>query len=763
MLAPGFNMYMAEQGYLVYDEEADILYKKHNMILTEGIVEENRVSTLDGTQKSGKTSAKISGKSFNDPEGKLDAFLGQEVVVVTDRKHENTILLAWTTSRNEEVVLPANILHSTADDIEAGRIVTIDQDGDTERYNLEKDFLVVKNDVADPYYSTEDLMLTNGQLRLLDNNSDGIYDIVFVEMYTLHYLKNGFFDASTLTIIDSDGLRQSFDLESVTITDSTGASAATKAVKADVVIKLFASNDGSRNRIVVYGEPISGKVTGLGDTEVSLDNKEYPLSLAYQNAVPTYEPIPGEVVSAFVDEAGEVLWLERDLEAIRDSWTLAFSRDVASGRGLDASLCLKFFTINGVWKEIYAAEKVVVDGVSTSRDDLRQLIASDTDNRFLNEIVRFKQNSNGELSALDTKEPNVYSDGTLELTVEPEIAAMAGTWTSRSGAFWSGQSVIAMGKEDTPVFVVPVIRHEDGTEEVAIGASYDDYYRVLNLNNVIVSHRSNEKALKPYMKDDFGYPTCFIATEPFAGTTTSSTFVTNEAAEYMLVDSVATSVNAEGEMIQVISGHSYIRNTFVKDTTIQVPLNLDVIEIGKLFQEQAECFGNNKMINSSSFLALAPEVRNNYISKVNSINTGDIIRYQKSGDMVDAIERMFDYVIDQPAVAGENPNAEVWYACGNNPTAYSIYYRHQLGTFKKIDAKAFSIETPYINPNTNELSIETYQQSVFTEKFTVDTTGAKPKLKAIQDLSQYEGANVQTMLYSYNGSPLYMIVYPYSN
>jgi len=750
LLAPRFSLYMTSGDYLVYDNESDLLAVNHNKTLTRGIVEETRMSTIDGTQKTGKTTVKIGGQTFADPEGKLDNLLGQQVIVMTDDKNPDTILLAWKTLKNEEVILPANALVSTTDDIEAGRIVVMDAEGDRETYDLEDKFNVVINGVSYPYYSADDLMITNGQLRLLDNDRDGVYEVVFVEVYTLHYLKNAFFDDATVTIIDSEGVRQTFDREQLTIVNAVGEEQAPKRVIANSVVKLYQSVDGVYNKLVLYPDFVAGKLQSMDDAVVAVDKNTYDLSLAYRVAERDIEPVPGENVALFVDENNEVIWIERNLDSIRDGWTIAFSQQYKVGKGLNSDLCFRFFTIDGNWKEVFAAEMVLVDGISTTRSALAELLANDSDKRFTGDVIRYMLNSNGEVRALDTRVDTAAEfDGTDHMTASEEVASGM-LWTTRSGAFWSGQKMISLGAQDTPVFILPLVGGETATS-----ATYDSYYRVVKLNSIISSHQQSQRTVYSYMKDEFGYPLFFTSYQSYSAGAGTSTYVTSESAPYLFVDKITTTVNSEGTVMQQISGHGINVNTFSQNVSIMMPFDMQMLETGALYQEHPECFGNTNMINASSYSNdLTAEERELYMGAVTDIGVGDVVRYQYSGNNLYAIERIYDYdnsKVTEPGTQTETNG--VWYGSGNNKSAYSIYYRYQLGTLAKVSDKAFTIQTIAGGE-------ETYQTNVFSNLIALDTTGTKAKFKQITSLSQYEGTGVQVLVYSYNGSPSTILVYP---
>lgn len=752
LLAPGYGFVVGNTENAIYEKDSNLLYKVHNMILTQGVVEENRISTLDGTTKNGENAVEIGGKLFYDPKGTLDAYLGKQVIVASNLEYENEILFAWQTGINAEVVIPAKRLFLTDSDC----IKAYDAEYNrTINYKLAKEYFVVKNDVAAPGLEAENnnLLIHNGRLRLLDNNKDGVYEIVFVEEYELHYVKNGFTNNNTLTIINSNGERQELLLDSLVVTNPTGSSISAGKVTADTVVQLFQSEDKTQNRIILFEDPLTGKLTKSSKDSVDIDETSYFLSLAYQNAVRTYNPIIGEKVSVFVDEAGEIIWIERDLGLIESGWTIAFSHLYNIDQGIDRQLHFRMFTIQGEWKELSVADKINVDGTMVPRETLINLVRSDTDKRFTGELVRYQLDAKGNIKAMDTKlATSDEEDGTLHLSVGTALPSGECNWTSNSYAFWKGQTMVGQGKADTPVFVLAT-----AGGSYPNNASYDGYFRVVNMSSMVGSHVTLQRALIPYMEDEFGYPTCFVTVQDYPIGTASSSYVTSSSASYLIVDNISKTVNDEGEIVQKITGYNIDDGSVSANYSIRADENLTMVETGLLYQEEASCFDDAKLISDTNFLAVIadPAKAARYLKSVTDINIGDVVRYQLRGDSVFAVERIFNYDQAQKVMAGVNTATNnVWFSSGNNPTYYQAQYRHQIGTFSKVDGTAFSIET--LAGNT-----EVYTSKVFSKFYTIDFDSRLPKVVEVKDLSQFEGADVQVYVYSYTGNPLVAIVYPY--
>lgn len=132
-----------------------------------------------------------------------------------------------------------------------------------------------------------------GEIRLTDSGSDNSIDIIEITDYefmvatktpsTADYtitnkvkFKNGNPDGYISSLVlDPDDVKYSF-----TITNSSGASISTTAIKANDVLLVAASLDGDMYSVKVNSTPVSGKVTAYSSDEnkITINSKEYKIS-----------------------------------------------------------------------------------------------------------------------------------------------------------------------------------------------------------------------------------------------------------------------------------------------------------------------------------------------------------------------------------------------------------------------------------------------------------------------------------------------------
>lgn len=745
LLAPSAKLQSMMDEYLFFDEGADMLRSRFNIMLTTGIVEENRMTTIDGDAKSNKQAARLGNQKFIDPNGVLDNFLGNSVVVATSVDEPETILFGWKTQKDEEVVLPAGLLTSSKSDIQNNCIKAIADDGKEETYDLDDNFYVIKNNQASPFWKEEDLMLSNGQLRLLDNDRDGFYEIVFIEAFSLHYLISSYYDDNTLTFIDDEGVNKTIERDTLVVTNGNGNSVKLKNLAFGTLIKFFDGGD-AYSKIVLYDTPVTGKLSMLSDKEAAIDGTTYPLSAVYQTSVKD-SVNTGEPVIAFADENGEILWLKRDTDAINAGWTIAFSQAVAIGQGMEGKVGFRLFTAGDKWEELYVADRIVVDGKTMDKGDFADLVRGSAKGRFTEVLVRYKKDSANQIKEIDT-----LTEGSTFIE-----SGEVGNWvyTKTSEAFWEGNKVKLPAKANTPLFQIPKVGGE-----VAKGGSYDSQYNMTTLGNVVVTHNPTQTTgLIPYMVADSVYPVCFVRVNSVSAAGGTDTYIYNSHMPYLLVEKVVTTVTEEGAVALQISGQGITSAGVTGSVSILADPNLIMKETGLLYQNHPEVLDvdvqkdYSGMILRAEFDKLSAEEQAVYKTLVTDIGFGDLIRYRPAVPTVYAVERIFDYEGTLPMASSKNEQA-VWYTSGKNHGHYHVHYRYQLGQVTDIDKDFITVETLYGDK-------EYYSKTAFTSGYLCETVGRTQKLTKISDLERFIGDSYRVMLYSYNGGPKTVIVYPY--
>ncbi len=755
LLAPEYRIAAIEPESVRYEKGEDLLRSRYNVVLTEGIVEENRISTLDGNEKRDERNAVIGGREFTDSKGVLDAYLGKSVIAAS-YIDSGELFYAWQTEDNVEAVLPAAYLMSSESDISSGVIIAENAEGKEKKYGLSDNFYVVKNGVADPFYQKSDLLIKNGQLRLVNNDGKSGYDVVFIEEYTLHYLASAFSDEEEMTIVDTEGVRKTMKLENLSVTDGYGKNQAMRKVAKDSVVKLYSTPDGKNCRMILYNEPISGKLSALSDETAVIDNVKY--SIAFGSNFDSSGVKSGDAVTAYIDEAGEILWIQRDEEAAMSDWKFAFSQTYGIEQLISTDIRFKMFTQDEKWEVYSVADKITVDGVTMKKAEFASaLTRAAGQNIYDKELIRFKLNGNGELRAIDTivQSDAEADDGITFSKMDTKITE--GMFTKDSSAFWSKHLMIGQAKADTATFVLPVVAGSFTTDP-----DFDELYSVSTVLNIAGNRSNKTQNLQGYMPDEEGYPTVFVTTNSYSASAMAPTggmltTVTNTSAPQLVVQEVTKTMSADGDIVIQVKG---LNIETQKEASFMAKEDLSIIETGLLYQEKPECLSTNSSsknwVDMSAFIALSDAEKIKYAKPVTDIGFGDIIRYQTQGTTVRAAERIFDFDPAVEPVGGDAPMGDTWYTVGGNyPDYYNGYYRYQFGSISSATKNTLTVTTIAGNG-------ETYLKEAFEKIFLVEETNRGTSITAVADAHQFAGIDrYKAMVYSNTGNPQVILVYAY--
>lgn len=182
--------------------------------------------------------------------------------------------------------------------------------------NIASNAMLVKNGRVILNYTTDDMLVTKGSYRLIDNNGDKYADYVFADDYTNVRVKavtgdtvemapGYYINGSRYIYIDreSDSVRYIIEDYNGNLIDPT-------QIPADSIVSVFVSEDKSLYRLRVCTDMAEGSISEIGDKEIVIDGTSYSVwnfsefdisvgsevtvRLDYQGYIAEIEPVEGE-------------------------------------------------------------------------------------------------------------------------------------------------------------------------------------------------------------------------------------------------------------------------------------------------------------------------------------------------------------------------------------------------------------------------------------------------------------------------------------
>ena len=168
-------------------------------------------------------------------------------------------------------------------------------------------------------YKKSDIDITNGSLRLVDNDNDGVFDVIFTENY-LYIIADGVL-ASKNVIMNAYQSPVSFDfynVENYSIIYN-GKEITLSDIKQKDVLNILSTGNDNDDKVIIYitRDKITGKVTGRDTSEetVEIDNVSYRLSDVYmcagENKDSGYVELKmGKEYDIYLDKFGKIAYVE---------------------------------------------------------------------------------------------------------------------------------------------------------------------------------------------------------------------------------------------------------------------------------------------------------------------------------------------------------------------------------------------------------------------------------------------------------------------
>ena len=738
----------------IYRQSGELLIEDiYSLKVYNGIVKETRKFNLVGDRKSIDKAVRIGTKKLNDSKGKLDSYLGKDVTVIVYDDTVNEIDLVMPSDKNTEVTIKAEDIDKATLDT----IVEINGESKKKSYGLSDDIDVVYNGEPYPGFRATDLRPSTGTITLLDNNDDKKYDVVFVNEYKAYRVQGSYSDTKKVSFVDDNNTTHSFDVDYLTMYSSEGYPAMASSLKNGVVAKVYKGKTIGETKIVVFGEPAEkGKITSMNSKTITVNGNTYKFAFGYSALAET--PVLNKNVAVFLDENGEILWLSENNEDDGTAWKVGFSVvNEAKTEAFDTVVRFKIFTQDGVFVYPDVAKNIEVDGQRMKLEAFAQKLNNDNTfaDLFSFKLLRFKLNGDGLLSAFDTQNETA-KEIEMGISFVPDGHIGASLFAASAQSFWNRHTFISMAEATTPVFIIPKMKTGTDTPAVFTASSeFDAMYRIGTVLSIVGDKGHADHNLDVYMKNEEGYPLCFMKTAEYASAAGGTVKTVEDAtAPFMLVKEAAEI--ADGYSITGIDINTGEEVSFV---TME---DVSLVESGKIFQDNGGAAenltsnwfqGKERRINSITLNSASNSEKAKYIKDLSDIRYGDIIRYELAGGKARAVERAFEY---NPNSVAPTQSGSVWLSVeGNYPEFFLAYNRFQFSEFKGNVGNVLKFET--------NGSPENYLKTAFKYVYSINAGGRINIInkESVDGMYAFTESKYRTMIYSAGTRPVGLIIYEY--
>lgn len=478
-----------ENGGVSYENSTGktLLTERFGYVYVRGILEEDPHTSIY-TKKSADTDKVVIDSAYYSA-GSADYtdLLGCVVEAFYDKNDDRHPLVYVGEAQNRNDIITVD-LSDVSDVSESGRefTVTYGENEKTEKiklgrntwfiYNFEqtaikKEYLINEKKPGETKEPEEKC----GQLRLIDNDLDGDWEVVVVTDYTALQINE---IATTPSVIVGKDASEKIELDSekksytFEILKNGNKIKFSDLKKKDIV--LYAASTGNaknHKRVLVSNTVINGELTAKGEDFVSIGSKDYKISRQL------YDSVSLGASGAFYLDAFNIIRAVSEVE----NMVFGFVRKVGKTRGLTSYPVVQIFTENGRWVELETSERVKIDGNAEKAVLLGSSKASMLEN-MVGTLIKYAVNSDGKLCAIDTaqliEEADIWSEKELSM-IDDNIFRKSRSYqgaTYRSGPTSFEDDFTLSG--ETKIFFVPLTALSENTDDET------DYY-IGNYSNLV--------------------------------------------------------------------------------------------------------------------------------------------------------------------------------------------------------------------------------------------------------------------------------------
>lgn len=523
--------YGTDIKYEVVDKT--LLFDKLNVEKGYGQVTGTGETTLTGGSTTSEDRIQIDNKIFLEGESQARNLLGYNVLYyarIDKTTDEKTLIdVRPQSNKNKSVAVPAKDIVSVTGDANATKTFEYwanDTDRNTKTAQIAGDAIYIYNGKYKEGVTNDQMKPSSGNVILLDSDTNGIYDIVFVNHFTNIVVDT----VSTVTgritdkylngslVLDKDNAEIMFTLtkdgRSINITD----------LKEWNVISYTISDDKQLIKVYVSDASVNGTITEVTDkgyrigssTDLYKKAPSYPNDINLRDRGTFYLDIEGNI--AAVDENATV--------ATETAQKYAYLVDAAMNDGFETTGQFKLYTSSGETSVLTSTEKMRLNK-SYSMKASEVIAALQTSGSITPQLIVYETNSSGEITAIETA-----TDGTG--TGAPNKGVFTLNIKKNDMIYKSASSKLGNVGIDatTIIFDIPASADKDTTK-----------YSIRTKNSL--SNDSSYNAMVYDLQENYLAKVIII---------TSSTGTTAAESPIMVVDHLSETQNENGEITDKLYG-----------------------------------------------------------------------------------------------------------------------------------------------------------------------------------------------------------------
>ena len=445
-----------------------------------GIMDTNGVASVSEVNAE-KNYISVDGMFIKEETGAYENLLGCKTdVYYTDDDEPEVGYICAAESNREKLI--------AADDIVGYNhpYYTYYEGNTTKKIYCGTDTTVMYNGFISESYEENDMVPKTGNVRLIDNNSDGKYEIAFVTNYTTYWVSVN----DIVNKIIYDGLNKaSINLENydnVIVHDAYSAAMDVEGIKRNAVLFVAptkATQKDSCVTIIVSTNTAAGKIKTINKDKISLADAVYELSAEAK----TNDMIIGESYTFYLDPEGKIAaWEKKAADELVYGYLVKVAQ---SSNSLDVTASARIYVLADDSVVTFRfADKVTVNDRKVKQADILGCgeLYDKTAKKAVSQVIRYKLNADKLISEIYT--PDAVKDKLVTLYTAPSDNTSL-IYRESPNAFM-GQRPMFYGNKNTVWLYVPKTDTDDTEAYYTKKYKHDDYVYVN------VAYGNDEKSLE---------------------------------------------------------------------------------------------------------------------------------------------------------------------------------------------------------------------------------------------------------------------------
>ncbi len=398
------------KSYSILSVYSDIVY-------AEGIMTNSGITSIgESPSSNGRVTIggrELTNKSFND----AYKLIGKNVEFFYT-KDKNELIYAQEFNNN--------VIEIDADDIIPGSttinsVAYYNESGKQKSADLMVNTKMIYNGFAHPYFTADDIKISDGKITLVDNDNDGDYEVVIVDEYTDFITAS----ISDTTFVTTD---KAFELDTynyVYLYDANGNAITYDSVAVGAVATVYQSKENQVFSAYFSMQSVSGVLESVGEDQngvktYRIGEQSFELSASLQNKILAGDIADFDIGTGYICKLnifGEIA----DTEKIEgDEWKVAYCVGIAkpNGSSIDSRVQANLVMTDNSNFMPCLKTKINLNGSSVKATDLlNSTYFFDNDGTPLRQPVKIKINNNGEITAIEVPEDRVSTTYGIDTTV----------------------------------------------------------------------------------------------------------------------------------------------------------------------------------------------------------------------------------------------------------------------------------------------------------------------------------------------------------